>query len=165
MKPHEIDAASRDLLTGLEHLLTEQSPPPSPDLAHAAALLREDPIRAAHLWHSGDGQQVTGPDVADHLEAALAILRREGWTKGRFMTEGRCTQAALQDATTAKAGSEATAYVARSVMRWLLHARGTDVDTITYNDDRHRTQSEIETLFVQAAAFARHYGPASSSKR
>ncbi|MFB7896044.1 hypothetical protein ACFC1B_06915 [Streptomyces xiamenensis] len=160
MDQADIDTAIHDLLAGAEHHLASQRPvtPPSEDLVRAEELLREDPVRSAHLW-TYDGQQVRAADIAGHIEEALGLFRREGWTRRHFVVEGRCIQGALQDAQLAGHGTEATAYVSRSVMRWLLHTRGLNIDTITFNDRRAAAQADVEALFADAANFARHYGP------
>lgn len=152
-----------DLITQIEqHLLTPQTEtPPRPELTAAAELLAADPVRASRFWRY-DNQLVTGADVATHLTTARDTIGHEGWTQGKFAIGGLCARAALQTAIEAKAGTEATGYVARSCLNLILRSRGEHRDVINWNDTRGRTRAEVLDLFTDAADFAHHYGPATS---
>lgn len=46
-----------------------------------ARLTAADEIAARLTWRGASGEFVTGADAAHHLEAALALLERDGWSR------------------------------------------------------------------------------------
>ncbi|MGW9439613.1 DUF6197 family protein [Streptomyces sp. NPDC055607] len=131
----------------------------SPSLAAQAA---EQLGRYPGTWHGRSGHQVTGEAVAQHLEAAAHLMRRENWDPqlyGPF--SGRHLRDALDSVIEDGQGDGDTKDAARRVMEELLRlVMGAPyVYYGAWSEHASRTLREVLALCETAAAFARVHGP------
>ncbi|MFC0602259.1 hypothetical protein [Streptomyces palmae] len=128
---------------------------PSTALETTEALLR----RAAELeagwytgprmWHGTSGEQVTGLQVATHLEAALGVLERDGWEPGSF---------GLWEVLH---GSLDLTSVSTGVLELVICARtgASAAEPRLWDLVPGRTADQVRTLLLIGATYARRYGP------
>lgn len=115
------------------------------------------------LFHTDDGP-VTGRQVADHIEASIKVLDRDGWTQMAWTAAGgsHCIAGALRVARREGTGTEGTHRAALRCMGLLLKARQpeSNENCLLWNDTRGRTYAEVREALATTAEFARTYGPA-----
>ncbi|MEV5774255.1 hypothetical protein AB0L49_23845 [Streptomyces antimycoticus] len=115
------------------------------------------------LWYGLSGHQVTGEDVARHLEAAGRLMERENWDPQLYEPfRGHHLRDALDQVRRDGAGDADTQYVARKIMELLLrlHTSAPYVDYEVWSEHRSRTLPEVLDLLRVTAEVARRYGRA-----
>jgi len=104
------------------------------------------------IWTGPTGRLVAGEDVAVHLEAALAVLERDGWEPNGANPFGIFE---------ALGGDVDLQRVAGRCIEFLLDA-GSEapmIDYVLWEAAPGRTFREIRNLLTVSARLARLYGP------
>ncbi|MFC7872037.1 hypothetical protein ACFUS2_12925 [[Kitasatospora] papulosa] len=113
-------------------------------------------------WFGLSGHQVTGEDVAFHIQSAGRLMEREAWDPQLYAPcSGHHLRDALDSTVKDGMGNADTRYVARTVLETLLRlATGAPyVDYEVWSEHSSRTLDEVLTLCRTAARVARHIGP------
>ncbi|MFI9463785.1 DUF6197 family protein [Streptomyces xiamenensis] len=117
--------------------------------------------RQSITWHAY-GQQVTGPQVATHLDAARERVAEVGWHPNGMTTSlfGQLTAAAERGR-----GTASTRFVAGLVILSVLRARtGASVASHeVWERQTGRSRDDVQQLLHDAAAVARDAGPKGAS--
>ena len=128
-------------------------PAAAPVLVRAASLEQEWYSRSA-LWFGPTGEALTGTQAAVHLDAALAVLERDGWSPtGSFEDRFGINEAISGDADLFR--------VSERCLELILCANSGAwaVSFELWEQKAGRTFAEVRTLLTVAAEFARTYGP------
>ncbi|MET9016874.1 hypothetical protein ABZX74_39360 [Streptomyces olivaceoviridis] len=113
-------------------------------------------------WYGLSGAQLTGEQVAEHLEAAADLMERENWDPRQHAPfSGRHLRDALHHTARQGKGDADTQWVARTVMETLLraHTGAPYVDYEVWSEHRDRTLTDVLNLLRAAATVARETGP------
>lgn len=121
-----------------------------------------DIARQTITWHAY-GTEVTGEQVARHLDAARARIAEVGWHPNGMTTSlfGQLTAAAER-----KQGTASTRFVAGLVITSVLRARtGARLASHeVWERETGRTPEDVQQLLLDAAAVARDAGPKGASR-
>ncbi|MFJ9412456.1 hypothetical protein [Streptomyces sp. NPDC101393] len=102
------------------------------------------------MWFGTSGEPVTGPQVATHLETALALLEREGWEPGEF---------GLREVLD---GPLDVKGVSGSVLELVIcaHTGASAAAPRLWDTVPGRTIDQVRALLLAGSAYARRHGPA-----
>ncbi|MFJ4343195.1 hypothetical protein [Streptomyces sp. NPDC088915] len=134
------------------------------DTASSSTLLEKiaHHLAGPGIWYGPSGEKVTGEAVAAHLQAAAALMEREGWDPQLYTRESRRSLYYALDSTRDDGqGDEDTERVAERVVEAVLTA-ATGAPYVRYEAWNHhatRTLAEVLQVCQAAASVARHYGP------
>ncbi|GAB1340848.1 hypothetical protein ACE1SV_74380 [Streptomyces sp. E-15] len=101
------------------------------------------------MWHGSSGEPVTGLQAAAHLDAALAVLDRDGWEPGSFgLWEVLDGHADLRG-------------VSVSVLELIICANtgAGAADPRLWDTVPGRTVDQVRALLLAGAVYSRRYGP------